>query len=129
MLAKVILREIAAAALHLAELRNAPRSNGHTRPNRQPVALRSQQLEQHAMVAIPTMVHQQRWRLAPVQGDDIHAAIIADISKRRSPPRPQRNVVEPCRSSNLVKRSIPMIAKQQHGLPEMGRVRNRIHLW
>src|SRR5260370_31460535 len=58
MQAQVILGKITASALHFAELRETPSAYSDTGANYEPDALASQQLEQHAMIAILAMVQQ-----------------------------------------------------------------------
>ena len=96
---------------------NGARPGAHCdpRPDRQPVTFRAQQTKQHAVISARAVIQQQRWRRFYIQRDDVHAAIIVDVSKSRAPPRLWGHTREPV--GNVLESSVAMIAEQQHRLP------------
>src|SRR5712671_2164394 len=98
---QIVLGKIARATAHFVELHQSSGFHRHSRANRRLVALRANQLEQDAMIWAISTVQQQRRRLANIENDNVHVAVIVDISESCAPPglwwhlrQSRRNVVE-----------------------------------
>src|SRR5215470_6136297 len=80
-LAKVVLGQVAAACANFAELPNAAGQHSYPRADSGSVASRADKFKEHAMVGIPSVIDQQRGRLANVENDHVHVAVVVHVAK------------------------------------------------
>jgi len=85
MLTKVVLRKITSAGSNLAELTDARSKYRDARADRGAIALSADQLEQHAMVGVPSAIEQQCRRRTYIEDGYVHAAVIINIAESSAP--------------------------------------------
>ena len=79
MQARIILREIASAAVHLIRLCHTARYEFHSRANRHAIALGARQIEADPMTAWHSVIFQNHGSAVEVTHDYVHIAIIKEI--------------------------------------------------
>ena len=73
---KIILRKVAAAAVHLFGLHNLARRRFHQRPNRQAILDRARQFESYPMISIVTFIFQDHRPAIEITHYHVNVAII-----------------------------------------------------
>src|SRR5213593_1971120 len=107
--AGIVRGKITDSGSDFAELAQFPGFHRDPRPNCHLVTFCSDQLEQHPMVTVPTLIQQQRGWTAHVHHHDVDIAVIIYVSKRRPPPAFRRNIRECAR--DILERAVAIIAE------------------
>ena len=87
MQAGIVLREVAASSANFAELRQLSGFYRYPRADCHFVALCADQLEQHAMIFVSSLIQQQGWRLSGVHHHDVDVSVVIEIAESRAAPR------------------------------------------
>ena len=80
------------------------------------------------MVSVLAMIQKQGGRFAHIERHDVDTAVIVDVAKGCASTGTERNIAQAGGRGDLLKRAIPLVAKQQHRLTEVGGIGNRVHL-
>jgi hypothetical protein len=78
---QVVLREIAGAGSNFIELHDLVGVNSDPRADGGTIALGSNQVKGNAVVAVAGLVDQQRRRLADVEHQNVHVAVVINVAK------------------------------------------------
>src|SRR5882762_6149764 len=75
------------------------------------------------------VLHQKRWRLAHIQKENVHVAVISYISKSSTPSASHGERSESGRASYVFKSAIALISEQKQWLPiSRAVIHDRVHL-
>ena len=113
---QIILRKVAGASAHFAELAQPAGLDGYAGPDRGSIAIGADQLEKYPMIAVAQGIHQQRRWFAEVQNHDVDISAVENIAKSRAPPRPRRCGSKTRLPGDFVEGSVAVIAIQLYGL-------------
>ena len=112
MLAKVILRQVAASSANFAELANTSGQNSHAGANGGAVAFRAYKFKEHAMIRILGAIDEQRGRFTDIEDGYVHVAIIVHVAKGSAAAARQRNLSLARGRGDVLKGAVSKIAAE-----------------
>src|ERR1700675_1462484 len=114
--AQIVLREVTSSAADFAELLHSCGANGYARTDSGTIALRANQLKQHAMITVGIHIFKERRWFANVEKQHVNIASIENVTERGAAPRMKRQRGETSFLGDPLERAVTIVAMQQQRL-------------
>src|SRR5271170_8449913 len=127
--AKVVLRQVAAAADHFAKLHKVPRCRSHPCIQSQAITLDALQLKADPVVPRAALGTQNHWPAYQILNHRFELAIVEEVAHGHSTAHLRNLERSPCQLTDVLESSITLIQKQQLRLKVRDLGTSVVHLW
>src|SRR4030095_2135877 len=111
---EIVLREITGTSADLAELLDASGTDAHAGSDCGAIALRTDQLEEHAVKCAAIGVDENGGWLSHVQQDHVDVAVVEDVAESGAAARFQRQSLQTCFLGSFVESTVAVVAVKKN---------------